>query len=172
MILRCPKCGEQYEIQSKSSLDGFTMKCQSCGTEISANEEIKITPLGDAYAIPKKKRSSCWKWALSIILVLIGTMMFTRPSKEKHAEKIREFALLAMNQNIQDQDDTTQGLAFLFGPWFMDRIMDMGLQIDDYFLFNVGRIQYDDLDKTVTVGLFNNVILLVDKDTLKLEEDN
>lgn len=173
MILKCPNCGEQYEIQSKSSLDGFTMKCQSCGTEISADEEIKITPLGGAYApsVPqaKKEKSQRWKWVVSILVLLIAVMMFTRPSKEKHAEKVREIAMQAINQNIQDDDRLTQGLAFLFGPWVMDRFMDMGLQIDDYFIFNIGRISYDDIDKPVTLGLFNNVILLVDKDKLKSE---
>lgn len=47
MILKCPNCGEQYEIRSRGELEGFTMKCQSCGTEISAaeNEDVEIIPL-------------------------------------------------------------------------------------------------------------------------------
>lgn len=38
--------------------------------------------------------------------------------------------------------------------------MEMGLQIDDYVFFNVGRIKYEDTDKPVTIGVFNSVFTL------------
>lgn len=169
MILKCPHCGEQYEILSKGPLAGFTMKCHTCGTEISADADVRIMPLGSAYVTAPQQQGkiSRWKWVLSILAIIVAIMMLTRPSKEKHAEKVREIAMQVMNQNMLDKDGVTQDLAFLFGPWIMDRFMDVGLQIDDYFLFNVGRIKYEDLDWPITVGLFGNVIPLVDKDRLK-----
>ena len=172
MILKCPNCGEQYEIQSKGSLEGFTMKCQSCGTEITAEEEIKITPINPNngwVTPPKKEKKSTWKWVLGIIVILIGVMALTCPGKEKHAEKVKEFVLQAMNDKMDDENGLTQGLAFLFGPSLMDLFLAGGLQIDNYFIFNIGRIKYEDIDKPVTLGVFNNVILLVDPDKMKKE---
>ena len=65
------------------------------------------------------------------------------------------------------------GLAFMFGPFVMDRFLDMGLQVDNYFIFNIGRLKFDDVDKTMTLGIFNNVIPLVyvEKHDEDLEEE-
>jgi len=48
MILKCPNCGEQYELSSSGKIENFTMKCQSCGTVISSeeNEEVEVRRLG------------------------------------------------------------------------------------------------------------------------------
>lgn len=87
-------------------------------------------------------------------------MIITCPTKEQHAEKIRSFAIQKMNDKIQDEDGLTQGLAFLLGPYVVDKVLDYTLEVDNYFIFNVGRIKFDDVDKVATIGVFNNVILL------------
>ena len=56
----------------------------------------------------------------------------------------------------------TQGLAIFFGPFIVDRFMDLGLQVDDYLIFNIGRIKFQDTNKPVSIGIFNNVFLLVE----------
>lgn len=169
MILKCPNCGEQYEIRSRGGLEDFTMKCQSCGTEISAaeNEEVEIITLSKAKETEKKSGHGCL-WTFLIFILVLVVMALTKPDKSKHAEKVRELGLELMNDKVQSQNNLTQGLAFLLGPTVMDLFLSGGLQIDDYVIFNVGRIKFQDIDKPVTVGVFNNVILLArpkDQDT-------
>ena len=176
MILKCPNCGEQYEISANGKIENFTMKCHSCGTTISSeeNEEIEVRRLNhnNESQIEKKDKShSGCLWSFLTFIIIIIIMMFTRPDKPKHAEKVRQIGMQLMNDKMEDEDGLTQGLAFLFGPYVMDRFIDMGLQIDDYYIFNVGRIKFQDIDKPVTIGVFNNVILLVNPDKIK-EKDN
>lgn len=166
MILKCPNCGEQYEVKARGNLDGFTMECTSCGSLITADDEVKITHLQNntGWVTPIKKKShSRWKWALTFFVLLIAVMALTKPSREKHEEKCRELCMGAYTQQM-GTDDNSLGLAFLFGPYVMNQFMEIALKVDNYFIFNIGRVEFDDVEKTMTLGIFNNVIPLVSVD--------
>lgn len=164
MILKCPHCGEEYEVQANKELTGFTMKCATCGTEISTHDEIvKITHLKkDTGCIettmePKSK----WKWVVAIFVVILAVMVFTKPEKAKHAEKVREMAMGVISDKVSSNDEVlSEGLAMLFGPFVINQFLELGLQIDDYIFFNVGCVKYDDVDKPLTLGVFNCVFPL------------
>lgn len=171
MILKCPNCGEQYELSSSGKIENFTMKCQSCGTVISSeeNEEVEVRRLGadrETVIIKEKKSGSGCLWTFVVILILLGVMVVTRPEKARHAEKIREIGTELINQKAAGQDKLTQGLAFLIGPSIIDLFLSSGLQIDDYIIFNVGRIKFNDIDRPVTIGVFNTVIPLVSREKI------
>ena len=169
MILKCPNCGEQYEIRSRGELEGFTMKCQSCGTEISAaennleiDEEKEVSAedsiLGEGGTVyVKEKNSFGCIWQILLSILIFALLVSTKPGKMKH---VREIGLELMSDKMQSENSLTQGLAFLLGPTVMDLFLAGGLQIDDYVIFNVGRIKFQDIDKPVTIGVFNNVIPL------------
>ena len=48
--------------------------------------------------------------------------------------------------------------------WFAAGVAHLALgiclEVDDYFFFNIGRIKIDDIDKPITLGLFNHVFIL------------
>jgi len=161
MILKCPNCGEQYEIRSRGELEGFTMKCQSCGTEISAaeNEDVEIILLSQAKDTVHKSNHGCL-WSFLIFILVLVVMALTKPEKSKHAEKVREIGLELMSDEMQSENSLTQVFVFRLGQEVMDLFLAGGLQIDDYIIFNVGRIKFQDIDKPVTIGIFNNVIPL------------
>lgn len=170
MILKCPNCGEQYEIHSKEPLDGFILKCQSCGADISSSsEEIMITKLqheGERTGIPSKPKSR-WKWVVAVIVALLAVMLLTKPGKTMHTEKIRELALGIVSENVQaEDDDFTKGLAMLLGPFVINQFLESGLQVEDYLFFNVGRIKYNEVDKPITIGIFNCVYPLVKQESI------
>lgn len=164
MILKCPNCGEEYDVQANKELTGFTMKCAACGTEISTQDEVvKITHLkkDTGWIEPPKKPKSKWKWVVAIIVAILAVMVFTKPEKAKHVEKVREMAMGVISDNVgSSDDDYSEGLAMLFGPFVINQFLELGLQIDDYIFFNVGHIKYEDVDKTLTLGIFNCVFPL------------
>ena len=172
MILQCPQCGEQYEISANRDINRFTMNCTKCGHTITMEDEIKVTPL---HVIEKPiydeeeeegKKSSWWKWAAGIMLILLLALFFTRPAKARHDEKIHEIVMAVLSKSIESENSLTQDLALLLGPFVIDRAIDLMVQIDDYYFFNIGRIKYDDVDKPITIGIFNNVIPLTSKEEL------
>ena len=164
MILKCPNCGEEYEVQANKELTGFTMKCATCGTEISTEDEVvKITHLkkNTGWIEPTKKPKSKWKWVVAIIVAILAVMVFTKPEKAKHVEKVREMAMGVLSDKVSsNDDDLSEGLAMLFGPFVINQFLELGLQIDDYIFFNVGHFKYEDVDKTLTLGVFNCVFPL------------
>ncbi len=169
MILRCPNCGEQYDVQANKELIGFSMACANCGNTITTNDEIKVTVIhNDSTNItPTKKRKSLWKWVAAIIVIVLVIMVFTKPEKTKHVEKVREMAMGVVNERVSyDGDEMSKGLAMLFGPFVINQFLEMGLQVNDYVLFNVGRIKFGKIEKPITIGVLNCVITLVDSDDL------
>ena len=100
------------------------------------------------------------KLILITMISVIAVLAITCPDKAKHAEKIRSIGIEYINNKAGDEDGFTQGLAFLVGPHIIDMVLTGGLQIDNYIIFNIGRIKYDDINKPVTIGILNNVFFL------------
>lgn len=162
MILKCPQCGEEYEVTSNNEkIENFNMKCQSCGARINSeeHEEIEVRRLSeekDYVTIPNKKSSSGCLWAIVIIVVLIGVLAITKPDRTKHAEKIRTEC---MQYVTRGEDKMGERLTLLIAPTIIDLFLNGGLIIDDYLIFNVGRVKYQDVDRVLTVGALNNVYM-------------
>lgn len=122
---------------------------------------------------PKKRK---WPkrllWICVILLLLFGVMFFTRPEKAKHEEKIRELAIDVVNQKMEDQNVITKSITKIFGPFLVDKAVDLFFEVDDYYIFNLGRIKYQDTDQPITIGLFNHAFALASKETVikKLDE--
>lgn len=169
MILKCPNCGCQYEIQSSSEIKNFTMKCTSCGFYLSTENAIAgdFIPLARLEGRPKSH--SKWKWVVCAVILLLGLMAFTRPNKTAHTEKIRELVLDEMCQRTDMGSLIAQGVTAIFGSDYIDGFIDMALHVDDYFVVNIGRIKYGDVNRIVSMGVFNRVFLLVEADELKKE---
>ena len=166
MILKCPHCGCEYDIRFASEIKNFSMKCTSCGSYISTENAV-VDSIPYARVASKTKTHSKWRWALVIIALLLGVMAFTRPKKSDHTEKIRELVVGEMCKGSDVGSLIAQGVTALFGSDLIDGFIDIALHIDDYFFFNLGRIQYQDVDKVVSIGVLDRVFLLVDPDDLR-----
>ena len=159
MILKCPNCGDQYEVQAKGSLDGFTMTCPSCGTDISTADEIKISPVvnkgGDVYVNKKSNFGCFWKFFI-VIAVLLGIMATTVPDKEKHFNKLSSFVA----EKSKRDNPGVSVLEHAMNVGFANFAIGLGLEVDDYFFFNVGKIKVGGIHKTISIGFLNHVFVL------------
>ena len=165
MILKCPKCGEEYEVTSTGKIEHFNMKCQVCGTIIDSdeNEEVEVRRINEkneTIIVKTEKSHSGCLWKIFIIFIIFAVLAITCPDKAKHAEKIRSIGIEYINNEAGDENGFIQGLAFLVGPHIIDMALTGGLQIDNYIIFNIGRIKYQDINKPVTIGILNNVFFL------------
>ena len=156
MILKCPNCGDEYEVQAKGNLDRFTMTCPTCGTDITIQDEIKINAVvnKDGVGYVKKEDSHSgrsWKFIVALI-VIMGLLAISVPEKSKHFDKLSEFVIKRTKDNSSMDGWFAAGVAHL--------ALGICLEVDDYFFFNIGRIKIDDIDKPITLGLFNHVFIL------------
>lgn len=103
MILKCPNCGDEYEVQAKGNLDRFTMTCPTCGTDITIYDEIKINAVvnKDGVGYVKKEDSHSgrsWKFIVALI-VIMGLLAISVPEKSKHFDKLSEFVIKRTKDN-------------------------------------------------------------------------
>lgn len=171
MIVQCPNCKSQYDVQTNGSSDGISIRCGVCGTVINTNQHITITPLDNSnggYLPQRRNRSSKGLWFLLIAVIIVGVMILTKPEKEKHVEKISELLMEIMQEKASSEDnEMAKGLMMMMGSNKVNSFVDTNTYINDYIFFNVGHLKADGEDKTATIGIFNTVILLVEpKDNL------
>ena len=90
MILKCPQCGEEYEVSSnKGKIENFNMRCHKCGANINSDEnevvEVKRLSEGRETIVVKEKKShSGCLWAFVVVLLLIGVIVVTKPEIGKY----------------------------------------------------------------------------------------
>lgn len=161
MTLKCPRCGCEYDIQSTSEIKHFNMKCTSCGSYISTENVFFDDSIPYARVADRPKTHSKWRWTPVIVALVLGVMAFTRPKKAEHTAKVRELVYEEICKGDDAGSLIAQGVTVFFGSALVDGFIDMALHVDDYFFFNIGRIKYQDVDKVVSVGVFNSVFLLV-----------
>lgn len=140
------------------------MKCPKCGCYITTADEVKITrmPYQETIVIPAKKGGSAWKWILGIALALFAIMIFTKPEKEKHVEKISELLMeVLQKQTSTEENEMAKNLTMMMAPSKVKSYVEANTYIDDYIIFNVGHIKGDGEEKTATIGIFNNAFLLL-----------
>lgn len=184
-VVFCKYCGMEI---LPDEIHGETAFCVSC----RRSQKIEITPLASLRLQSEEKKHilipvyepeqqstpisdfiesdetepittshSNWKWFLAIAIFL-GFLAYTKPNKAQHAEKLKEVALDYMAS--KDKNDLDRGLTVLFGPFVADRVVETHLQVDDFFFFSVGRIKWENQNYPATIGVFNNVFLVVNPD--------
>jgi len=92
-----------------------------------------------------------------IISLLIITSTITNPDKKTHLD-------LVFNKFILNKDELvkTNGLELMVLPLAKNAFGEI-LSVDNYVLFSIGRIDYNGIKKNISIGVFGNVFLLINK---------
>ena len=109
------------------------------------------------------------KKLIKIILVLgvlAGIMLFTCPEEEKHVDKLTNEIVESAQEN---QNGEEAGLLEELGNAIFGTISEKvvrvyvksQLEVEDYYLLNVGKMYYDGEKRVVTLGAFNHVFSMV-----------
>lgn len=109
---------------------------------------------------------------LLVIGIIVGLMISTCPNDEMHMDKvIDEIGRIALSKSKIDDSETS------LNSYFESAIVESNqesarlligkrLKIDDFFLFNIGRLTFEDYGIAVTVGVFNHVFILKSANSL------
>ncbi len=112
---------------------------------------------------PHKGSTHTWRWVVVAVVVLLGVVMAaTNPSREKHAEVIKENVRKGITRALTDGGDGlfAQGLGMLSnmiaGP-IVDEIVDQQIDYHNYLLWSTTTISNGKKDVTISYGLFGCV---------------
>ena len=108
-----------------------------------------------------------------IIVFISGFCVISCPDKEAHSEAIME----NINELIDEEatkdvtNDTEKALALLASSLvsgISNLVIDSRLTVDNYFLFSIGRVTFEDESRIVSIGMLNHVFTDIN-DNLKKE---
>jgi hypothetical protein len=113
---------------------------------------------------------------LLILAIIAVAMMFTRPEREKHVEKLTS-EIVKSSQEKHDNEDT--GILQDLGNALLGAVsekltrvwVNSQLEVTDYKVINVGRMYYKGSERVVTIGAFKHVFCPVEAYDLLEEMD-
>ena len=101
--------------------------------------------------------------ALLILVLLGGILAVTCPSRQDHKDAVASSSREWVNQKLQSVDQAGGLVSIVTGviEWVsgkgIDFAIDEYLDVDNYFVFSVGRIRVGDKPRVVSVGVLNHV---------------
>lgn len=122
---------------------------------------------------PAHKRSRGWMWGVAILVILL-VLLFTRPGRQSHVEAISEGCVQYSRETIDNSLVGKIPLVSDATKWFFDKLVagyiDHHLAVNDFFFFNVGKMEVNDRMKTVSVGILDHVFTFDKEDIAKAVE--
>ena len=110
-----------------------------------------------------------------VLAVTVVAMLLTKPEAKEHYD-----AVVGLTQNVVDQE--AQGLEKLAEKVDMPEVAQFGkdlamntagfylqshMKVEDYFVVNVGMVNYKGMDIPITVGILGSVHRLVDEEQVR-----
>ncbi len=124
----------------------------------STQSAISNPPQGEEKK-PRKRHRGCLVTSV-IVVVIILVLLFTCPSPAKHKEAFANEVNSAVS-NVATKD---YGILGAIGSMFASGVVSVAvgefLDVDDYFLFSIGRLSYGGEKTIVSIGILNHVFTL------------
>lgn len=114
-----------------------------------------------SWSTPRKGGGGCLKGliALLIVVVLGCTMVFTCPDRKAHEQAILDSTKGWVNMKVDQQ-----GMGAILGEFIKwlggqgaDLAIDQYLEVDNYFVCSVGKLNVGEKPKWVSLGVMNHV---------------
>jgi hypothetical protein len=109
--------------------------------------------------------------ALALIIII---MAITTPDKRSHQDALKEVVMNVINDEVKTDDNMFEQGIRMVGNFFIGKIADsvLGemLHVDNYVVVSVGTLNYNGKNHVVSVGIFNHVFTVNEKDVSKAIE--
>ncbi len=99
-------------------------------------------------------------YALLAVVLLSCVCAITCPDKDDHVEALKNVINDALTEELSqkaDADNELVSLGAMIGTGIGGFALDNMLQVDNYFVCSVGRINYDGEKHTISIGILNHV---------------
>lgn len=126
-------------------------------------EELFHQVVDDALEVldrKKSKRKTIRIVAFFTIFLLILAMAVTCPDKKRHSETVSDLAAVILNDAASSDETGFASLGAMIGNKLMGAYIENNLYVDNYILFNIGKLEFKGESKVVSVGAFNHVFTM------------
>ena len=175
MLVKCPNCCREYELNVGKSVVEFVFKCPNCMAELVVTDEKKIIlssqasksqPSFNTLQISStnlKKSSGCFsKFFLSLIFIFV-ILVLTCPDSRAHKDKIQSVTTAAINHEIRAHGEDNE-FAAIIGSLFSNKIAEFAITdkivVENYLFFSTGYYYADGERKMVYLGFLNHIFTL------------
>lgn len=115
-----------------------------------------------------------------VLFLFVGIALvavITCPQKDAHKDALMKLVDVVLDSELNKNATTEEEKGFamlgsLLGSGVAEFVLDKKLLVDNYFIYSVGRIVYEGEENIVSVGFFNHVTTMNEKqlkDKLSLE---
>lgn len=133
------------------------------GSTIDSFESAFRATVDDYIQRKRRKRNVI----LSVFGVLLGFMVLlvaTCPPESAHKERISTVVKQGIGISTGADDDGLGAFFQLIGGGIAGYAVDQMLEVNNYFLFSVGTITYEEKTKPLTIGVLGHVFTTVSKE--------
>lgn len=129
------------------------------------------------YNAPKKKQTHGCLISLVVLVVMILLLCFTCPTKDDHKQALANVVTQTMNDATNQIDKTSSfgDIGQAFATMLLSTIertiqssIDHLLQVDNYGICSIGKINIDGQEKIISVGILTHVFT-IDKQDIEQE---
>lgn len=114
--------------------------------------------LDDRAVSKKKAKRSCWI-VIAVLVALVVTAALTCPDRKQHVQVISD-RLSVLYEGAEYDDDGSGVFGALLGGLLLSATIESMITVDDYFVFNVGKVTYEGEDRVMSIGAFGHVFAL------------
>ena len=97
--------------------------------------------------------------SLLIVVAIVIAMVMTCPGEDAHKEKVSERVTAKMLEEANLQGNV---MGAMLGTAILSPVIGALVEVDDYFLFSLGKISLNGETQIVSLGLFNHVFFIGD----------
>lgn len=120
---------------------------------------------------PPQRKNHTVLIVLCVLIALLGMLIVTCPDTNAHRDAIKRSVTEEIDRR-KDAADNSLGAAVggFFAQQLASLAVDNMVQVDNYFIFSVGRVHFDGKDHTLSFGILGHVYTMNANDAAEAVE--
>ena len=139
-------------------------------------DAAEAAPAAASHGDKRRRRPAVW---LAVAAVAFFILLMTCPDADQHRKAVADEVTAAVTEEIYDKG-TGNDLIDMFGGMvgsmiatqFVDAVVGQMVNVDDYFIFSIGKVHFDGKEKAVSLGILGHVFTFDSADLRKALDDN
>lgn len=98
-------------------------------------------------------------WTIIIFAVAILIAISTNPSTDEHKQAVKSAVNQLVQNSVSESKSDMESLGVLLGSSLVEKLVENSVTRDNYILFSITKISWQDESRNIGYGLFGNVFL-------------